>query len=56
MQEHIFIRCQNQSTRSDSQNKDYDDIFKVIDKQKETVEHFLKIEAKRKKVTKEGGG
>ena len=33
MQEHIFMRCQSQSTRSDSQNKDYDDILNVIDKQ-----------------------
>ena len=46
-QEHIFMRCEPIKKNVTSKNVEYGDIFKDMDKQKESIEHFLKIEAER---------
>ena len=46
-QEHIFMRCDPIITNVTSKKVDYGDIFKETEKQKETIEHFLKIETER---------
>ena len=57
-QERIFMCCEPINKKLISKNVKYGDIFKEIDKQKETVEH-LKIEEERIKATEAllpGGG
>ena len=46
-QEHIFMRCEPIIKNVTSKKVEYGDIFKERDKQKETVEHFVKIEEER---------
>ena len=45
--EHTFMRCEPLKKNVTSKNVEYGDIFKDMDKQKESIEHFLKIEAER---------
>ena len=46
-QEHIFMRCEPIIRKVTSKKLEYRDILNVANKQKETIEHFLKIETER---------
>ena len=46
-QEHIFMRCEPIIANVTSKKVEYGDIFKETEKQKQTIEHFLKIETER---------
>ena len=43
------MRCEPIIKNVTSKNVEYDDIFKDLDKQKEPIEHFLRIETERVK-------
>merc|ERR1711989_283291 len=58
-QEHTFVRCEPIKANVISKNVEYGDIFKETSKQKEVIEHFLKIETERIKAMEAllpGGG
>ena len=46
-QEHTFMRCEPIKANVISKKVEYGDIFKETSKQKEAIEHFLKIETER---------